>query len=135
MTKPNSFQVPRSTSFEFSQITPDAVSHLKTLEYSHTGTRRLCLHSSNDSHIHMMLIEIQSNTIFERHQHYHSDEAVFLLEGKLEYELDDGTIYILSETSSRSIILPMNSFHTVKSGPNGALYLEVINGPFTKPQS
>jgi len=83
----------------------------------------------------MMLIEIQSNTIFERHQHYHSDEAVFLLEGKLEYELDDGTIYILSETSSRSIILPMNSFHTVKSGPNGALYLEVINGPFTKPQS
>lgn len=79
-----------------------------------------------------MLIEIRPNAVFPRHQHHHSDEAVFLLEGSLEYELDNTVVYILSESSSRSIILPKNAFHSVKSGPNGALYLEVINGPFIK---
>jgi len=135
MPNPSPSQEPSSASFVFSQITPEAVAHLKTLEYSQTSTRRLCLHRSSDSPLHMMLIEIQPNTIFARHQHCHSDEAVFLLEGSLNYELDNGTVHMLSESSSRSIILPMNSFHSVKAGPNGALYLELINSPFTKSQS
>ena len=75
---------------------------------------------------------MQPNTVFARHQHHHSDEAVFLLEGYLEYELSNSEVCILSETSSRSIILPKNVLHSVKSGPQGALYLEIINGPFAK---
>jgi len=80
----------------------------------------------------MMLIEMQANTTFARHHHQHSDEAVFLLEGYLEYEFSNSEVHILSETSSLSIILPKNVFHSVKSGPQGALYLEIINGPFVK---
>lgn len=121
-----------STSFNFSQISPEAISHLKSLEFSPTGTRRLCLHSSYDSSLHMMLIEILPDTLFARHEHRHSDEAVYLLEGSLKYELDNDEVYKLSDSSDRSIILQKGASHSVQSGSNGALYLEVINGPFIK---
>jgi len=134
MANPDNSQVSRSTSFAFAQISQEAIIHLKALDYSHTGTRRLCLHDSHDSQLHMMLIEIQPQISFSRHRHSHSDEVVFLLQGSLEYELSNGTVHILSEKSSRSIIIPMNCLHSVKSGQNGALYLEVISGPFTKKQ-
>ena len=121
-----------SASFNFSQISPGAISHLKSLEFSPTGTRRLCLHSSYDSSLHMMLIEILPDTLFARHEHRHSDEAVYLLEGSLKYELDNDEVYKLSDSSTRSIILLEGTSHSVQSGSNGALYLEVINGPFIK---
>jgi cupin fold WbuC family metalloprotein len=121
-----------SASFSFSQINPEAIFHLKSLEFSPTGTRRLCLHSSNDSSLHMMLIEILPDTHFVRHDHGHSDEAVYLIEGSLKYELDYDEVHTLSDSASRSIILLKGTSHSVQSGPNGALYLEVIAGPFTK---
>jgi len=121
-----------SVCFSFSQITPEAISRLRSLDFSQTGTRRLCLHSSNDSSLHMMLIEILPNTYFERHAHTHSDEAVYLLEGSLKYQLDNEEVYMLSDSLARSIILPIGTFHSVESGSKGALYLEIINGPFKK---
>ena len=80
----------------------------------------------------MMLIEILPDTLFARHEHRHSDEVVYLLEGSLKYQLDNNENHTLSDSSTRSIILLKGIFHSVQSGPNGALYLEVINGPFTK---
>lgn len=80
----------------------------------------------------MMLIEIMPNTTFDSHKHSHSDEAVFLLEGSLEYELDSGELYKLSRAGARSLILPMGCLHRVKSGEDGAMYLEVIGGPFKR---
>lgn len=121
-----------SACYDFSQITPEAISHLKSQEFSRTGTRRLCLHRSHDSSLHMMLIEILPNTYFERHTHNHSDEAVYLLEGNLKFQLDNDEVHVLSNSLARSIILLRGSSHSVESGPNGALYLEIINGPFTK---
>jgi len=125
--------LPVSASFNFSQISPEAISHLKSLEFSPTGTRRLCLHGSNESSLHMMLIEILPDTYFARHEHMHSDEAVYLLEGSLKYQLDNDEVHTLSNSSTRSIILLKGTSHSVHSGLNGALYLEVINGPFNKP--
>lgn len=121
-----------STSFDFSQVSSEAISHLKSLEFSATGTRRLCLHDSIDSSLHMMLIEILPDTHFARHSHEHSDEVVYLLEGSLKYGLVNDEVQMLSESGSRSIILLKGAAHSVKSGPDGALYFEVINGPFSK---
>jgi cupin fold WbuC family metalloprotein len=121
-----------SASFSFKQVSSEAISHLKTLEFSATGTRRLCLHNSNESSLHMMLIEILPDTCFACHNHVHSDEVVYLLEGSLKYSLDNGKVHTLSDSTTRSIILLKGVAHSVKSGPNGALYLEVINGPFCK---
>lgn len=80
----------------------------------------------------MMLIEILPDTYFARHEHKHSDEAVYLLEGSLKYQLNNDEVYTLSDLSTRSIILSKGTSHSVRSGSNGALYLEVINGPFAK---
>ena len=119
-------------SFGFSQISPEAISHLKSLDFSPTGTRRLCLHSSHDSSLQMMLIEILPDTHFAHHAHRDSDEAVYLLEGCLKYELDNDDARILSDSLFRSIIIPKGTSHSIKSGSKGALYIEVISGPFTK---
>lgn len=119
-----------NVSFEFSTISPEAMEHLRRLAFSKTGTRRLCLHQSAESKLHMMLIEIMPHTRFPEHEHPLSDELVFLLEGQLDYCFKDGSANRLSATSSRSIILPMGVAHSVVSGPGGALYLEVICGPF-----
>lgn len=119
-----------NVSFEFSAISPEAMAHLRSLAFSKTGTRRLCLHESEESKLHMMLIEIMPNTRFPEHEHSLSDELVFLLTGQLDYCFKDGSANSLSEISTRSTILPMGIPHSVVSGPEGALYLEIICGPF-----
>lgn len=121
-----------SASFKYSQLSDDALSFLKTLSFSSTGTRRLCLHKSLDSTMHVMLIEIKPDTDFNRHSHKNSDEMVYLISGSLTYHFDNDESSILSEGSAFSIIIPKGCYHGVSSGPSGALYLEVINGPFIK---
>ena len=121
-----------SSSFKYSQLSDDALSFLKTLSFSSTGTRRLCLHESLDSALHVMLIEIKPDTDFKRHSHTNSDEMVYLVAGSLAYHFDNDESSILSKDGTFSIIIPKGCCHSVRSGPDGALYLEVINGPFIK---
>jgi len=119
-----------SIDFSYQFLSDDAFKALKKLEFSEKGTRRLCLHKNDNSKMHMMLIEIKRNTIYNYHCHTHSDEVVFLIEGQLTYEFINKNKFILSEETIKSFIIPQGEFHKVTSGSQGATYIEIINGPF-----
>ena len=120
-----------SLDFSFNFLKEDSLECLKNLKFSEKGTRRLCLHENNQSKMHVMLIEIKKDIIFEYHAHTHSDEVVFLIEGKLSYKFLEDKEIILEKGSIISMIIPQNIFHKVISGPEGAIYIEIINGPFS----
>jgi cupin fold WbuC family metalloprotein len=121
-----------SASFEFSQVSSNAIEYLKAMPYSATRTRRLCLHESYSSTIQMMLIDMAPHTVFPVHKHTGSDEAVYLIEGSLLYEFKSKTASFLSTDGLRSIFIPAGLDHSVQTTSAGALFLEFISGPFVE---
>ena len=120
-----------SVSYSFDSISPSSLKALSALTFSHTGTRRLCLHKSPDSLLHVMLVELKSLCTYPFHAHNHSSEFVHLISGDLFISYMDSSIPIhLSSTSTTSVLTESNRFHKVESGADGAIYLEVILGPF-----
>ena len=121
----------KSVSFEFSEVSEEALAALQKLEFSKTGTRRLCLHNSEEDLLHAMLVEIQPDTFFRYHKHS-SDEFVLVLRGCIQIlELPEGKRLFRPDTLSGGII-PAGTVHAVQAGLEGALYLEVIRGPFVR---
>jgi len=115
-----------SVSFAFDCIDERSFEALKSLSFSATGTRRLCLHKNSSSGLQMMLIEIMSNTVFPSHNHESSDEAVFILDGSLLYKFIDGQERSLCPNETRSLLIPKGKYHSVESGETGAIYLELL---------
>ena len=116
----------KSFTFDYDCIDQDSYNHLRVLDFSNTGTRRLCLHNNPDKGLQVMLIEIKKDSFFSLHCHEDSDEVVFLLEGSLRYTYDNGRVFDLCQSSRKSIIIPQGTFHSVKAGANGAIYLEIL---------
>jgi len=120
-----------SVSFLFSEISEEAVSALRGLEFSETGTRRLCLHDSEEDLLHVMLVEIKPNTFFRYHSH-ESDEFVFVLSGSIRVLQEHGPARDFSSNEIMGGIISAGTVHAVQSEHSGAMYLEVIRGPFLK---
>ncbi len=121
-----------STDYFFNNISPKAIQALDRLEFSKTGTKRLCLHENLESELHVMLIRMEKNNKFSFHKHMHSDEFVILMEGDLTYTFEDESIISLYEDGNISLIIPCGVIHSVSTGKKGALFVEVIKGPFKK---
>lgn len=121
-----------STSFSFDHISDEALDFLSTLDYSDTGTRRLCFHESEKATLHVMLVEMKADVKYPFHEHPESDEFMLLIEGILVISFEDGSKFTLSKKGASSIIIPAHSKHAVASGPEGAQYIEVIKGPFRR---
>lgn len=119
-----------SVSHVFDSVTPEALDALELLEFSSTNTKRLCLHKDNDSNLQMMLIRMKSNTNFKLHSHSKSDEIAIVVEGRLTYNYESGASITLEKGSQSTIIIGKNEKHSVHSGPEGALFIEIIRGPW-----
>ena len=122
----------KSIDYFFNNVSPKAIEALDHLEFSETGTKRLCLHESIESDLHVMLIKMANNNKFSYHKHMHSDEFVILIDGDLRYTFEDDSIHHLSKNDKCSLIIPRGKSHSVSSGKKGALFIEVIRGPFKK---
>ena len=120
-----------SVSYLFSEISDEALSALSELGFSDTGTRRLCLHASEEDLLHVMLVEIKPNTFFRYHSHT-SDEFVFMLSGAIKVLEKEGPARCFSTDGLLGGIIPAGTLHAVESDKSGATYLEVIRGPFIK---
>ena len=120
-----------SVSFEFSEISASAIASLQDLDFSATGTRRLCLHNSVDDLLHVMLVEILPETFFRYHEH-RSDEFVLILRGSIQILEKGSSTRHLSANKVSGGIVSAGIVHAIKAGGEGALYLEVIRGPFIK---
>ena len=66
-----------------------ALLQLSKLPFSKTGTRRLCLHESEKSPLHVMLVESKPHLSFPRHLHLDGVEVMFVLHGTLKIKLWD----------------------------------------------
>lgn len=118
-----------SVSFDYDWIDEKSLDRLKALDFSQTGTRRLCLHNNPDKGLQVMLIELYKDTVFPSHCHERSDEVVVLFEGSIRYTYADKQTFELNASSKRSVIIPKGTFHSVQAGTDGAIYLEIVNNP------
>jgi cupin fold WbuC family metalloprotein len=112
---------------------------LTTCEYSATGTRRLCLHETDSSNLHVMVVQTAPGVVFERHLHQDSDELITVLKGELELSVwRDGlgvlpTILVLGGDFSGKIgvVIPAGTPHVTRCLTSDTTYLEVKRGPFS----
>ena len=113
---------------------------LSKLNFSETGTRRICFHESENSNLHFMLIEAEVGKIYPPHKHLDGVEILVLIEGSLDFyiwkngpksppeilNLDSSNIEI-----SKIIFIPENIFHTSKPKMR-TKFIEIKPGPFVK---
>ena len=116
------------------------LSLLASLPFSDTGTRRLCFHESDDSTLHVMLVQASTQKAFPRHCHNDSDEFTTVVTGGLEI-----TIWTEGLQSPPSVLVLGSNFsgehatvirkgipHTTRPLTDSTVYLEVKLGPFNR---
>jgi len=116
------------------------IDELAKLPFNSGGTRRICMHSSELSPLHVMVVESTDGSNFPRHHHADSDELSILIRGKLEVlAWENGaeakaTRRVLgpSDGECRAVLLPKNTPHTTKPLGGNCIYLEVKLGPFDR---
>jgi cupin fold WbuC family metalloprotein len=110
----------------------DIIRALTEMPFGTNGLRRVCLHSSIQSPLHVMLIE--SNDVKEFPAHSHPcDELIMLIRGEL-------TVSYLTEITEKKIelnvgsllLIPAKTFHLVKFLTPSTLFYEIKAGPFNE---
>ena len=103
-----------------------------------SGKFRTCIHSSEDSKVHEMLIVHCKNTYVRPHKHKYSGESIHILEGKCDLLLfnNNGTISHSFKLGDISSGLPFffnvkkSQFHTFVIKTKFLIFKETKSGPF-----
>jgi len=125
--------------FATSIVNDSLFSKLASLQYSSTGTRRICLHQNEESPLHIMLVQAAHGNKFPRHFHNDSDEVTVVLRGRLKIDLwvtgihNPPTTHLLDPTTSSQVcFLSKGCPHVTEPLTSDVIYLEVKLGPFSK---
>jgi cupin fold WbuC family metalloprotein len=97
---------------------------------------RLCLHSSNSSTLHVMLIKFNKSKKNLMHFHKRKCEFYFVLSGRLDIVVKIGKTFkhnILKE--NEMLYLNNNTIHSVNVFTKHVIFLEIRPGPFNKNDS
>ena len=121
-------------------VDPVLIEELSGLSFSGTGTRRICLHKSEASPLHVMLVESKPEQVFPAHFHSDSDEVSVAVSGQLEVVVwKDGhnmkpekLILGGGQGDVPVSLIPKGVTHTTKAVGGNCIYLEVKLGPFSK---
>jgi cupin fold WbuC family metalloprotein len=121
-------------------VTEDHLELLASLPYSKTGTRRLCFHESNQSNLHMMLVQASPENAFPRHCHTDSDEFTTVVSGGLEIELwpegiqSPSSVIVLGRdfSGAHAALVRKGIPHTTRPLTEQTIYLEIKLGPFNR---
>ena len=113
--------------------------YLQSLDFSANGTRRVCLHKSETSLLHAMLVE-SCEAEYPRHYHSDGDEVTVGIKGQVEVVIwENGLDSVptrlvlgLDSANTRAVFIPRNVPHTTRSLNGSAIYLEIKLGPFNK---
>jgi cupin fold WbuC family metalloprotein len=116
------------------------VARLAAMPFSATGTRRICLHASEASPLHAMLVESQAGNSFPGHYHTDSDEVTIAVKGRLEILVwakgagTPPTRLTLGDApgDTKIAFVPKETTHITKALGGNCVYLEVKLGPFKK---
>ena len=121
-------------------ITDDDLLELFSLPFSASGTRRLCLHKSDESALHVMVVQSSLESIFPRHCHNDSDEFTTVIQGGLEIDVwheglqRPSRLLTLGRAAGGGIctLVPKGVFHSSRVLSEDTVYLEVKLGPFRR---
>jgi len=116
------------------------IARLEAMPFSVSGTRRICLHESEASPLHAMVVESLDGSSFYSHYHTDSDEVTIAIRGQLEIMVwDKGADAIptrlmlgVAAGDIRIAIVRKDTPHTTKAIGGNCVYLEVKLGPFRK---
>lgn len=133
------YNINESVSFmNFSSIDNSAFAALQLLPFNINGSRRICLHDSDASNFHVMLVELAPDRVFPYHCHLDSDELSVLLSGSMDIRVlrdryvDVFDLISLNACRQVSSYIKRGTFHSNLVGPSGAIYVEAKAGPFDK---
>ena len=136
---PDNQKTPQSVLYLRSEsIGADEISRLKTLQFSDSGTRRLCLHNDELSELHVMLVEAMADSAFPRHMHADGAEVIIVIEGDLELRIWNRglkaapTVKKCSGNENSINFIDAKTFRDTRPGDGGCVYVEVKSGPFNR---
>jgi cupin fold WbuC family metalloprotein len=127
--------------FLFSSAVDEVLlARLAAMPFSASGTRRICLHESEASRLHAMVVESLEGSSFYSHYHSDSDEVIIVIRGQLEILIwDNGAdslpTYLMLGVEAgdiKIVIVRKDTTHTTKAIGGNCVYLEVKLGPFRK---
>ena len=104
---------------------------------------RVCLHSSDESLLQVMIIFHSKHHVVPRHQHFDKDEVIVIIQGSILITLYDNegqesgsTLLSVKEAldSNTICLIPKGCVHHVKMNED-SVFLEVSTGPFNPEQT
>lgn len=114
------------------------VKDYRSLAVAPGSINRVCLHEPGSSGPQVMFIRLASNTVYPSHLHLVETEWYVLLEGDLFITLSGShsdklqRLHMSRSGDYMSLSIDPNVAHAVESGPDGAIFLEVREGPFVR---
>ena len=116
-------------------INSNSIKKLKSLSFSKTGTKRICLHENEKSKLHVMLICLKENVKYPFHKHTDSDELIVAIENEvlikfLKNKRKD--VSLSTKIKAFCILIKKNEVHQVLAPNGNAIFLEIKLGPFDK---
>lgn len=116
------------------------LARLADMPFSATGTRRICLHESEASPLHAMVVESVAGNGFPGHYHTDSDEVTITIKGRLEiliWDIDANakpTRLVIGDAAGdiKAAFVRKGTTHITKAVGGNCVYLEVKLGPFKK---
>ena len=120
-----------------SSISNETIHHLREKALSNKRLSRICVHDSEESPLHIMLIAMPPNCEYPKHMHKTRDEFYTILKGDLTIVyVEDNNVNstcTLSENSNlhKCLFLRARIWHSVKSGTEGCVFVESRLGPFS----
>jgi cupin fold WbuC family metalloprotein len=110
----------------------DIIQALAEMPFGSNGLRRICLHPSTQSPLHVMAIEANDVMEFPAHSHP-CDELMMLIHGEM-------TVTFLSQIEDKKIelkvgslcLIPANTIHLVSFTAPSTVFYEIKAGPFNE---
>ena len=99
---------------------------------------RFLFHKSDDSLLHVMLINFPPNYRYPKHIHFQASEFYFILKGSLSINVFNNNHPVQEEIrleENCGFLLHPGQIHTTTSGEKGVSFLEIRSGPFDKNDS
>lgn len=110
----------------------DVIRALTEIPFGSNGLRRVCLHTSAQSPLHVMVIEANNAMEFPAHSHP-SDEFMMLIHGKMSVSYLTGIGEKKIELNVGSLLLiPANTIHLVRFSAPSTIFYEIKAGPFNE---
>lgn len=129
MKSSNSTRLPNSI------VNKDLIHRLFEL---HPDGGRFLLHESDNSRLHVMLINFPPNYQYPKHIHFKVSEFYFVLKGSLMIDTFDENYLIQEEVrldENCGFLLNPGIIHATTSGEKGVSFLEIRSGPLDKNDS